>query len=834
MRGHRLTGTVGALLVVLGSACSTALAATPYQAEVRRTAYGIPHIQAKNYLGLGFGYGYSIAQDNICVLAETYATVDAERARWFGSGEGYQQRGNGVTVNNLDSDFFFQQIIDSKVIDELRAQPPPNGLETEGRQVVRGYVQGYNKYLKDIGGANGVRDPACKGKPWVRRISETQAYRRFYQLVLLASADVVMPGIAKAQPPTPETSGGGGGGGGLPGLPLPLGTEATANGLAEQLPIKAAGSNAVAIGRDGSRNKRGVLLGNPHFPWLGSERFYQVQATIPGKIDVAGASLFGVPAVLIGHTKTMAWSHTVSTAFRFTPYELKLVPGSPTTFLRDGQPVEMTSREVAVRVPADGKPCGDSSCPVETTKRKLYSAPGIGPVFNELVGVPLPWTTNTAFALRDANAKNFRAFNHFFATNKAKSAKEELAVLEKYQGIPWVNTIVADKAGDALYADIGAIPNVTNAKAESCNTALGSATFRLLGLPVLDASRSQCDWDTDPDSREPGLFGASKLPRVMRSDYVTNSNDSYWLSNPKQPLEGFPRIVGDERVERSLRTRIGLVMTQARVDGTDGLGPAGFTRQNMQDMVFSNRQLGGELTRDDAVAMCRSFPGGEAPSSSGPVQVGEACNILGAWDLHENLGSRGAILFRRFIGRALASNTSPWRTPFDPNDPVNTPRDLNTGSAEVQRAFGDAITDLNGAGIKLDAAPGDVQFTTRGDRKVPIHGGPGDPNGQFNAISAPFTPGSGFKDVQHGSSFVQAVGFNSGSCPDARTILTYSQSTDPTSPYYADQTDLFSKKRWVRGLFCRKDVVRGTKSTTKLVRGKTTKTKTKTATRRSR
>jgi acyl-homoserine-lactone acylase len=42
---------------------------------------------------------------------------------------------------------------------------------------------------------------------------------------------------------------------------------------------------------------------------------------------------------------------------------------------------------------------------------------------------------------------------------------------------------------------------------------------------------------------------------------VTNSNDSYWLSNPHQPLTGFARIIGDEGTARTLRTRIGLIMT---------------------------------------------------------------------------------------------------------------------------------------------------------------------------------------------------------------------------------------------------------------------------------
>ena len=38
-----------------------------------------------------------------------------------------------------------------------------------------------------------------------------------------------------------------------------------------------------ALGREATDNGTGMLLGNPHFPWDGSERFYQAQLTIPGK-----------------------------------------------------------------------------------------------------------------------------------------------------------------------------------------------------------------------------------------------------------------------------------------------------------------------------------------------------------------------------------------------------------------------------------------------------------------------------------------------------------------------------------------------------------------------
>src|ERR671937_502175 len=562
------------------------------------------------------------------------------------------------------------------------------------------------------------------------------AYLRFYQLVELASGDVAINGIAEAQPPTPT-------------LPIPvagLNVQQTAQSLTDKLPVLGAiGSNAVAVGSAGMRDhKHGLLLGNPHFPWTGPERFYQAQIHIPGKLNVEGASLFGVPVVLIGNTRWLAWSHTVSTAFRFTPYQLTLVPGSPTTYLYDGRPEQMTSRTVTVQV---RQPDGS----LKPESRTLYSS-RFGPIFTSIEGIPLPWTPATAFALADANADNFRVFNHFLDTDMAGSASQVLDILKKYEGIPWVNTIVADRTRHALYADIGAIPNVPNSKAQSCDTALGAATFKLIGLPILDGSRSACNWDTDADAIEPGLFGPSHLPHLFRDDYVTNSNDSYWLSNPHQPLTGFARIIGDEDTARSLRTRIGLIMTQDRVDH------GGFTLRDMQNMVFSDRQYAGELTRDQLVQMCRSMP---------PAQVGSACDVLAHWDLHENLDSKGAVLFRRFWDHASSAEPSPFSHPFSTSDPVHTPYGLDTNNPQVRLALIDAINDLQGAGIPLDAAPGDVQMGPGG---IPIHGGPGDPNGDFNAIYANFTAGKGFDPILEGSSYVQAVTWHDGPCPDARTI----------------------------------------------------------------
>ena len=573
-------------------------------------------------------------------------------------------------------------------------------------------------------------------------------------------------------------------------------SEALVPELARRFALESAGSNAYGLGKEATRSGHGMVLGNPHFPWQGAQRFYQSHLTIPGKVDVTGASLFGVPLVNIGHTRTLAWSHTVSTARRFTPYEEKLAPGDPTAYMYDGQVRRMKAEKVTVE--------GFGS-------RTLYSTHH-GPVFISLLGLPIfPWTPTTATSMGDVNATNFRYLNHFFEVNQARSVRELDSILKRYQGIPWVNTIAADSTGEAYYADIGTVPHLTNDKAANCNTAVGAETFDLLGVAILDGSRSECEWGSDPDAAAPGILGPGRMPSMFRDDYVTNSNDSYWLSNPEQPLEGFPRIVGDERRARTLRTRIGLKMVEERI------AAGGFSLRDVQDTVFNNRQYAAELFRDALVQMCKGEP--MMTGTSGPVDVSEACPILESWDMRDDLDSPGAILFRRFASKALnlpgpasilggvgIGSPDVYTTPFDANDPVNTPRGLNTSSQAVRAALADAVSELRGFGIPLDARLRDWQYEMRGNDRIPIHGGPGS-LGVFNAIGAPFAGDKGYPDITTGSSFVMAAHLT-GACPESHAILTYSLSANPQSPYFADQTRLYSQKRWLDMLFCEDKLLR--------------------------
>ncbi|MCC2972637.1 penicillin acylase family protein [Massilia sp. IC2-476] len=739
--------------------------ASRIQVEVSRTTYGVPHVRADDFRSLAYGLAHAYAQDNLCMFADSVVTVRGERALFFGpdakprqrTGDEYGGGSNYMDVSNEESDFFFKGYLD---IEQLRANYAAGPAEP--RQLLEGFVEGYNRYLKDNAGK---LPAACADAKWVRPITVDDMYMIVAEKALHASGQAFARDFVNA--------------GRVPGAAVSLAKAAPrrVDGRALLAQVDKAkrtglGSNALAVGKDLSSSGRGLLFGNPHYPWTTTDRFYQAHLTVPGRYDAMGVIIGGLPAIVIGFNKDVAWSHTVTTANHFTTFRLALDPTDPTgtTYIYDGERRKMTSKTVTV----------ESLQPDGTTARRsktFYFSHQGAVIVRAAAG--LTWTASAAHVLADPNRYNTRMIEQWLGIGTANSVRALKDSLDKVVGLPWVNTVAADRDGNTLYADASVVPHMNADK-------FVNGCLLLQAALLFDGSRSSCGWGQDQGAPA-GIYAPATAPWMMRTDYVGNSNDSYWLTNPKQLLVGpaplgFSPLYGRVNAEQSLRTRIGFRQFDELVAQKGKLALA-----DLQALAFSNRVHAAELVLPELLPACAALSN---------ELSNRACTTLQNWDRRANVDSRGEVLFREFWSIAAAIPNK-WAVPFNPADPVNTPRGVAPAAMPAMlAALRTAAEKLQSLGIPLDGRLGDYQVEPRNGVRIPIHGGNGNQEGTYSAITMRTgLTASGYVGVHHGQSYIQTVTFDDQG-PVAQGMLTYSQSTDPKSPWYADQTQVYSRKEW--------------------------------------
>lgn len=724
---------LAAALVASSLAVQAREVANEASAQIRRTSFGVPHILAKDERGLGYGIGYAYAQDNLCLLASEVLTVNGERSRYFG--------GDGKTVeqrDNLSSDLFFTWLNEPAAVDDfLQAQP------VAVRDLLDGYASGYNRALGERR-AEGL--PAeCGAGDWVRPISSRDLVKLTRRLLAEGGVGQFVEAVVAATPPKLAAQ-------------RPVADYSVA--LARQAQFAAErGSNAVAVGSERSANGRGLLLANPHFPWVGGMRFYQMQLTIPGQLDVMGAALPGLPVVNIGFNRHLAWTHTVDTSKHFTLYRLQLDPKDATRYLVDGQSLPLERKQLKVMVKGKDGTLSEVARTIHLSK------------FGPVVQWPgrLDWDNQAAYSLRDANLDNTRVLQQWYRINRADSLETLKASVGRLQGIPWVNTLAVDAAGQALYLNQSVVPYVDQALLAQCSNPAASGP-----LVVLDGSRSACQWKVDAQAAQPGIFPASLLPSLERRDYVQHANDSAWMANPAQPLTGFSPLVSRADQPLGMRSRFAL----QRLQGRGKLGVAELRR-----MVFDDEVYQASLLLPDLLQWCK---GVEADLES-------VCASLRDWNGKADLDSGVGLLHFMNIADALAEHPQSWRVPFDPADPQHTPRGLAVEQAAVGKLLREAalasLAQVGEAGITADQRWGQIQQAADG---TPVPGGP-QGLGVYNAmVSVPVGPGK--RLVVSGSSYLQVVSFTEQG-PKAQGLLAFSQSSEQASAHAADQTRAFAAKQ---------------------------------------
>lgn len=763
-----------------------------YRVEILRTDHGIPHITAEDYASLGFGEGFAAAEDNLCDIARAFVAGRGELSRYFGPGDENQYLAQDAAVRTLD--------IRGQAVAALGRQ------DQDLLDWVQGWAAGFNQYL-----AEQIESEAaerwCTGESWLRPAQDSDVMSRMVLLTqslprmasaMLAAEPPETKGFAPTQPP--------------PSAALERALAATA--------LAGMGSNAWALGSQRSENGRGLLLGNPHYPWYGSERFWEKHLTIPGELDIYGVHLLGAPGVAIGFNRQLGWSHTVSASQQLVFHELTLVEGNPTTYLLDGEPRNMTERRVMVPVREEDGSAGQR-------EHTLYFS-HYGPV---VVLPGMPWSDTRAYAVRDANTANYAVLAQWLDMGRAESLDEFIQAHEEWNAMPWVNTIAASRDGRALYMDNSSVGDLSEQALKNWRKriaevdSLAAKLWYEQGVVLLDGSASGNTWRIDPLTAQPDTVPFAESPRLERSDYVFNANDSYWLSHATERLVGYSPLYGREAIAQSLRTRMNALLL-SRESPWDYAGEDGkFSQAEVQAALFGNDSLAAHLL----------LPGLRAACKDAPENLREACTAVGDFDGHFDRDSAGAVLFREWLARwpysATRESGELFGRPFDSEDPLHTPAGLADPVLALEH-LATAAALLENAGIALNAPLGNLQFARLGNQKLPLHGGnarEGVANLMVSGVADhplagkvpdPVEEGGlltreGYP-VVHGGSFIFTVGFDDTG-PVAEALLTYGQTSNPASPYFADQADRYRDKRWRPALFDRDAVEASEQSRVELV-----------------
>lgn len=541
--------------------------------------------------------------------------------------------------------------------------------------------------------------------------------------------------------------------------PLPLGWWGSGAGPTPAAPGErdgAAASNNWAVMPIKTENGTALLAGDPHLDLTLPSIWYEAHLVVPGELDVYGATIPGVPVIIIGFNRDVAWSFTNTGADVMDLYAETFDDlARPTAYLLDGEWRPLSRRIEVYRSPTGGVIAVDT---VYHTHR--------GPVLaNGAERLSLRWT------VLDEQTEELTGF---LAAARAGSVDEWLEGMEAYSA-PAQNAVVADRNGSIAIRSTGRFP-------------IRPPGVR--GDTILDGTTTAGDWE--------GSWPVHRYP------YSIDPPQGHVASANQQPID--PRVVDEYlgadwpspwramRINQLLRERGELTPSLMERMQTD----PGSARADLFVPVF----LGA--------ARRAAANGGDDELLS------DAARLLGEWDRRYTRDNERAILFEYAMSELEARTWDELEPP--PGDrvvPGRIPRpgtdilaELLHDSASVW--WDDRRTDeledrdavLNAAlraalGRARTAYGSETAGGWRWERirhaniyhllgipslsalELPIQGGPGTIN-----------PSSG--GGRHGASWRMVVELG----PEVRAWATYpgGQSENPASTRYADRI-----QQWVDG-----------------------------------
>jgi len=439
--------------------------------DIYRDANGIPHIYAETTHDLFLAQGYVHAQDR-------FWQMDFQRA--IGHGRVAQLLGESA----LDTDKFLRTLGWSRTADEEFALMPP-----EAREVLEAYADGVNAYMEErtpirLGLEYSILkliNASYKPLPWEPADTLVWAKAMAWELrsnmdveiarALIANevgadrVDDLFPVYPGDRPVTVT----GTGGFSTTGEDLEPAAEvadllaavADGAGLVDDLlgvPGADVGSNNWVVSGALTETGEPILANDPHLPIQMPSIWYELglhcAPTAPGcDFEVAGFSLLGVPAVVIGHNDRIAWGLSNLAADVQDLYIERLNPDNSNQYEVNGQWVDMDVYTETLLIAGGRK----TDIEVRVTRH--------GPIISDAYGALENFDENTslnvpddyAIALRWTALEPARMVEAILGINTADNWDEFREALGNWD-VPSQNFMYADVDGNIGYQMPGRIP----------------------------------------------------------------------------------------------------------------------------------------------------------------------------------------------------------------------------------------------------------------------------------------------------------------------------------------------------------------------------------------
>jgi acyl-homoserine-lactone acylase len=357
------------------------------QAEIRRTAYGVPHILAENLRAAGFALGWVQLEDHGERIVRGLIEARGETALYLDASDGA-----------LDSDFLARRAHDRAVAAFPR-------LPRDVRHVYDGFATAVNRYME-------VHPEEFPVGSWLPFTGADVAAR-----------DVGTPGWAVARRFSSRAS---------TGASLIATVGADLRGAEASMRGWEPGSNTWALAPSRTTSGRAILMRNPHLSW--DAGYYEAQVTVPGVLDFYGDFRIGGPFGMIGgFNERLGWSSTNNAPRLNDIYALELHPDQPDHYMFDGAAVPLRRELVTLGFrQADG---------VGSETRERWET-DLGPVIHR--------DDQRVYVLRSGGDGSYRVGEQFLRMMMASSLEEWQDAM-RIGARPSSNFTYADADGNIFY-----------------------------------------------------------------------------------------------------------------------------------------------------------------------------------------------------------------------------------------------------------------------------------------------------------------------------------------------------------------------------------------------